>query len=82
MPRHGTHARCKNFFFQNMVRTDPYWQQAPKKLSDLQTFKSCQSVNSGSRSSLCPPPAALARPPSFENCASVVVSPGRRAHFS
>jgi hypothetical protein len=26
---HGTHARCKNIFFQNMVRTDPYWQQAP-----------------------------------------------------
>jgi hypothetical protein len=20
---HGMHARCKNFFFQNMVRTDP-----------------------------------------------------------
>jgi hypothetical protein len=26
---HGTHAQCKNIFFQNMVRTDPYWQQAP-----------------------------------------------------
>jgi hypothetical protein len=29
MIRHGMHARCKNFFFQNMVRTDPLLPYAP-----------------------------------------------------
>jgi hypothetical protein len=29
MIRHGMHARCKNFFFQNMVRTDPRLSYAP-----------------------------------------------------
>jgi hypothetical protein len=50
---HGTHARCKNIFFQNMVRTDPYWQQAPFAVATgksvfLTTGSICRGCKSGS----------------------------------
>jgi hypothetical protein len=35
--------RCKNIFFQNMVRTDPYWQQAPGDCITLKDVTRSQS---------------------------------------